>query len=79
MRNGFKNHIHSRQSIVIPESQYAVTGRFEVEGSCSVVVSCLQMLTSVEFNDECVCEADEIDDVWADAVLPAEFPPGQLP
>src|SRR6185312_273475 len=58
---------------VVPESQNTKAVRFEAPRPLLLVLVGIAVLAAIDLDDQAVLEADEIDDIAFDRLLPAEF------
>jgi len=72
VHNGKYHALDIVQHIVIPEAENLVALLFQEFCSFLVVFFLLQMLTSIQFNNEFLLDADKIRNVVADGMLSAE-------
>jgi len=70
--NRFQYSIRIGQYLMIPESQYSITILLQ-QMVALLVVFVLQVLASIQFNDETMFQTDEIDDIRPDGFLAFEF------
>jgi hypothetical protein len=64
---------HVGQHVGVPEAHDAESSGFQEERSGVVVSLLLGMLSAIEFHDQFLRDAHEVDDVWTDNVLPSEL------
>ena len=75
----FEDRLGPRENIVVPKAQHAKPVRSEKGISLRIVVRLLDMLASIQLDDDMRLDTREIADVWTDRVLSAKFEAGQLP
>jgi hypothetical protein len=68
-----KYTIYIGEHIVIPESQYEITKRFENLGSVGVGSDPISVLSTVDLNDQFCVQAHKVDDESIDWKLALEF------
>ena len=71
MKNGEYNAINIIRNFVVPKSDHFITERVQVLRSSFIILFKFQMLTSIQFDDEFLFEADKVRDVIANGVSPA--------
>ncbi len=71
--NHGKNFVDALQHLVIPEAKHAVAARVEKRGARFVLLSSLEMLRTVQPDDEAPFGRAEISEVGTDRKLTAEF------
>ena len=69
--------VRLRQHIVVPIAQDAPTALLEIVHALVVISDGLDMLTSIEFDDNAAFRTRKISNEQSDRMLAAEFPPGQ--
>jgi hypothetical protein len=72
MLNCFKHAIDVRQHFVVPETDHAISFRFEKSGSLRVRGHLLHVLPAINLDDELCLVTCEIDNVTTDTDLPPE-------
>ncbi len=70
---GFDNTVDVVHDLVVPKANYLITQRFEVFCSFIIIIFLLQMLTSIQFDDEFTLDADKIRDEGSNGVLSSEI------
>ena len=67
-----QNALDISKNLVVPETQHAITPRLNPR--CSLGIFCLPfiMLAAIYFDDQRCRRTEEIDDIRADRLLPAE-------
>ncbi len=73
MRNGRQHIISFQQYFIVPETKYAESNLFKCLCALYVVNMRIQMLTTVEFDNQSPLDADEIDDVASKLMLAPKF------
>ena len=86
--DSFEHTFCIAQYLIVPESDYAKSLRFQVHGPPGITLHFICVLTPVDLHDQSLLKAHEIDDVWFDNLLPpelrsheqtiAQMPPQQL-
>ena len=71
--NNFKHRFRPQQHIIIPEAQYAIAARLDHPRPRIIVFACIQVLSTIELDDELRRDTDKIHDVFSDRVLATEF------
>jgi hypothetical protein len=71
--NYFLNPLDVFENLIIPEPKHLKTFTFEPARSFCASLDLFGMLTTIKFDDYPRREADEIDDIFADRRLPAQF------
>jgi hypothetical protein len=71
--NGIRYIIRPQKHIVVPEPEHTETECLQGLVSAQVVAALLEMLATVEFDDQPLLDAAEICDVAVDRVLPAKL------
>ena len=66
------NAIDIFHHIVIPKADHSIAKRFQIFCSLLIILFLLQMLTSIQFNDEFRFWRTEVRDEIANRMLPAE-------
>ena len=61
----------------VPMSDHPKPLRFKIGRAFPIVFTMEAMLATIQFDDQPLFEADEIDDVMPDRVLPLEFAPAE--
>src|SRR5262249_55736444 len=72
--DGVENALGIAQDIIVPESQHAVTERFENSGGLEIRLGAFGVLPSVKLDDKARVGADEVDDVAVNGCLAPELP-----
>ena len=72
MNNGEYNAINIIRHFIVPKADDFVAQRVQVFRSLFIILFLFQMLTSIQFDDEFLFDADEIGDVVANGVLPSK-------
>ena len=67
-----KDSIRIAHHVVVPVSQHSIAFACKSCGSISVIALLLQMLTPVEFDDQALLRANEVNDIAEDGDLAAE-------
>lgn len=77
--DGPQHDLGLQQDLVVPEAQHPVSLLLEEPTASLVVAFLVQVLTAIDLDHELLLQADEIEDVGADRMLPAELVPEHLP
>jgi len=72
----FKHKIEVHEYVAVPEPQHAEPATVQL--SVSLAVAGFGVMLSVDFDDQPLEEAYEVDDVWADRMLSSEANPEVL-
>ena len=73
MKYGEYNAIDIIRHFIVPKADDFVTERVQGFGSFFVIFLLFQMLTSIQFNDEFLFDADEVENVFTNGVLSSEI------
>ena len=73
LEDSFEDRICSRKNVVIPEAQNAKAIGSQESIATTVVRCLLNVLTSVQFNDDRGFEANEVTDIRANGTLPSKL------
>ncbi|HLX36991.1 MAG TPA: hypothetical protein VKR29_04295 [Candidatus Binataceae bacterium] len=68
-----KDVLYREQYIVIPEPNDAPSVKIQKLRPAHIVLSALQMLRTVELDNDSVVDATEVHDVWANRMLSAKL------
>lgn len=77
----FNFQYHSIQiiiDIIIPKTQYHITKALKVYGSVSIVWNIFFVLPSIDFNNQFLFRATEVDDILSNSMLPTKSVPKGL-
>ena len=72
MKNGFQHAFDSGEDFLVPESHDGVTQRLEVPHAFDIGGDLLPVVFAVDFDDDPMSAADEVDDIPADWILASE-------
>ncbi len=72
MKNGSQHAFDSGEDFLVPESHDGVTQRLEVPHAFDIGGDLLPVVFAVDFDDDPVSAADEVDDIPADWILASE-------
>jgi len=78
LENGLDRGIKIRLHIAIPETQDAITSRSQKIVAPSIVGSALNMLTSIQFDDDPALHRGEVADVEPNLMLSPKFETAKL-
>ena len=76
--NDRKHRVDLPHDFVIPESENTVTQHIQISGALVVLGNHRTMLSAVDFNNQLSFEANEIDNVRRDRILPTKFESAEL-
>ena len=77
-KNGFERSLRLRKNIIVPEAQDAKPVRSEEAATSKVVVRLLDMLASVQLDNDRGFDTSKVANVGTDGMLPAKLEPGHL-
>src|SRR3990170_2589922 len=69
----FAEHIRLFQRVIIPKPDYPKAFRFKTSCSLGIARSLLRMLPAIKLHNQLLFNADEINDVWWNRMLPPKF------
>jgi hypothetical protein len=72
MMDGLQDALHSGKDFVVAESHDGIAERFEVSHAFGVGCDLLLVVLAVDFDDDPMSAADEVDDIPADWILASE-------
>lgn len=70
--NQFQHTLHFVKHLIVPKAQHNEAPRLQERGTRSVCINAFRVLASVQFNDNLSIQANEIDDVVTEWMLPTE-------
>ena len=73
----FQHSIRSFQRIIIPKPDYPKAFRFKTSCPLGIAGSLLGMLPAIQFHDQLLFKADEINDVWWNRMLSQKLESGE--
>jgi hypothetical protein len=71
--DSFEHAFYVAQYLIVPETGYSKSLRFQVHGPHGITLHFICVLTTVELHDQSLLKAHEIDDVRLDDLLPSEL------
>jgi hypothetical protein len=71
--DGAENVVRILKNIVVPKSQHPESESLQVVSATLVIGKLVEMLTSIDLDDDSALETDEIEDVASHAMLTAEL------
>ena len=69
----FLHALRPLQRLIIPEAQYPKAFGFQISSSLRVVDSLIDMLSTIQFHDQFLFDADKVDDVRRNRMLSPEL------
>ncbi len=73
-KDGLEHLIRLAQDLIVPKPQNSETTGFQVGRSPRIRCALFNVLAAIHFHDQTSIQADEIDEIGPDRMLPAEFP-----
>ena len=77
-KNFLEYSIGSFQRIIIPKPDHPKSFRFKTSGSLAIASSLFRMLPAIQFHYQFLFEADEINDVRWNRMLPPKLESGEV-
>ena len=77
--DGFEHDFRLRKNVIVPEAQYTESFGPEKGIASSVIRRLLDMLASIQLDNDTRFDAGEVTYVRADGVLPSKLETGDLP